>query len=185
MTWDKTGPRVSLAADGATRVDQVQDSLRPVKDAHAEGSNLTGGGRAGLGGDIGPGEAVVRLPIDPGEGRCDELGEGFRLRFLVVSCLGLERAVQRVGQLVKEDGPVRGSECDDLLLVVGHSIDARRDAKVVDAHPEPLGHVEEWGRVSGFVGRELGAFGILVPEYGHGLEAHEDVDLISVGIGVV
>ena len=42
---------------------------------------------------VGPGEAVVGLSVEPGEGGCDQLGDGLRFGLLAVAGLRLKRPV--------------------------------------------------------------------------------------------
>src|SRR5213593_2643880 len=58
---------------GRQWVDQVQDLLRPVEDAHAQAADLLRISRPGLLGDVRPGEAVSRLSVESCECGCDKL----------------------------------------------------------------------------------------------------------------
>ena len=69
-------------------IDQVEDLLRPVQDAHAEPADHLGAVGPGVRGDVSPAEAVRRPAVEPGEGGRHELRYRLGLRLLPVAALG-------------------------------------------------------------------------------------------------
>ena len=64
---------VGLPIRGRVLIDQVQNLLGPVQDAHAHSADLLRIVRVGVAGDVVPAEVVCWSPLEPGESGCDEL----------------------------------------------------------------------------------------------------------------